>query len=308
MTDDKREGKRTPNKGKRPELPTEERERLENERDFLLRSLDDLELEHESGGIDDESYRELHDDYTARAAAAIRALRDGVDTRPEPAAPVPTKRRVAIVAGIVVFAVVAGVALAAALGARLPGQTPTGNSAAASDVATQKANQKLLRTRIAALEAKANADPNDYQTRMDLALAYEQNGDLANALKQSDAAITIDPNRPEGHTNAARILYLVSEQIKDVNEKDSYIARAKAGFDTAITVGPDYADAYYFRAVLYAFSLRDFARSQIDLQNYIVKAPNGQWATQARTLLTQVTNALTAPSTTVGPPSTTKKK
>ena len=52
---------------------------LEDERDFLMQSLDDLELERESGGIDDESYHELHDDYTARAAAMIRALRDGVD-------------------------------------------------------------------------------------------------------------------------------------------------------------------------------------------------------------------------------------
>jgi cytochrome c-type biogenesis protein CcmH/NrfG len=291
-----------------PALPDDEGADLERERDFLLRSLDDLELEHESGGIDDESYRELHDDYTARAAAAIRALRDGVDARPEPAAPVSTKRRIAIVAAIVVFAVAAGVALAAALGARLPGQTPTGNSAAASDAATQKANRKLLRTRIAALETKANADPNDYQTRLDLALAYEQNSDLANALKQSDAAITIDPNRPEAHTNAARILYILAESIKDESTRTSYIARAKTGFDTAIAVGPDYADAYYFRAIVYAYAFRDFARAQIDLQNYLVKAPNGQWATQARTLLAQVTNALTAPSTTVGPPSTTKKK
>jgi len=60
----------------------EERERLEAERDFLLRSLDDLEGERAAGGIDDESYSRLHDDYTARAAAAIRALRDGVDARP----------------------------------------------------------------------------------------------------------------------------------------------------------------------------------------------------------------------------------
>src|SRR4051812_23309363 len=97
-----------------PRLPDADRAQLEQERDFLLRSLDDLELEHESGGIDDESYSELHDDYTARAAAVIRALRDGVDNRPEPAPPVPTRRRVAVIAGVVVFALVAGVALAAA--------------------------------------------------------------------------------------------------------------------------------------------------------------------------------------------------
>ncbi len=58
------------------------REQLEAERDFLLKSLDDLEAERAAGGIDEESYQALHDDYTARAAATIRTLRDGVDARP----------------------------------------------------------------------------------------------------------------------------------------------------------------------------------------------------------------------------------
>ena len=79
-----------------------------------MRSLDDLELERENGGIDDESYAELHDDYTARAAAVIRTLRDGVDVTPAPmpAAPGHTRRRVLLIAGIAVFAVLAGVSLA----------------------------------------------------------------------------------------------------------------------------------------------------------------------------------------------------
>ena len=68
------------------ELAVSAAEELEDERDFLMRSLDDLELEHESGGIDDESYaalaRRLHrarrgDDPRAarrrrRATGAIR--------------------------------------------------------------------------------------------------------------------------------------------------------------------------------------------------------------------------------------------
>jgi tetratricopeptide (TPR) repeat protein len=286
-----------------PRLPDDERTKLEGERDFLLRSLDDLELEHASGGIDDESYAELHDDYTARAAAAIRALRDGVDNRPEPAPPVPTKRRVAVIAGVVVFAIVAGVALAAALGARLAGQTASGNSDTNTAASVTK---KQLKARLTELEAKANASPNDYQTRLDLARAYEQNNDNFNALKQSDAAIKIDPNRPEAHANAARLLYLTSENATSDSDRNDFIARAKAGFDTAIAVGPDYADSYYFRGILYAFSLRDFARSQIDLQNYLVRAPNGPWSAGARKLLAQVTEQL-SPSTTVVPPATTKK-
>ncbi len=288
-------------------LDRERRRQLEEERDFLMRSLDDLELERESGGIDDESYAELHDDYTARAAAVIRTLRDGVDVTPAPTPSPPghTRRRALLIAGIAVFAVLAGVSLAYALGARLPGETSSGNSAAAPS--TTNASQKAVLGRIKDLETKVNASPDDFDLRLQLARAYEENSDLANAIKQSDAAITIDPNRPEGHANAARLLYLASEQVVDKNTRTTLVAQALAGLTEAIRVGPDYADAYYFRAVLYA-ATDDLARSQTDLQLYLSKAPTGQWSDQARQLLAQVTTLLETPSTTVPPTVTTRKK
>jgi cytochrome c-type biogenesis protein CcmH/NrfG len=282
------------------------RRQLEEERDFLLQSLDDLEMEHDSGGIDDESYAELHDDYTARAAAVVRTLRDGVDTRPEPPrSERTTRRRLVIVAGIVVFALVVGVLLSSTLGVRLPGQTSSGNTGAAPS--TTNPSQRALAAKITDLETKVNATPDDYLLRLQLARAYEENLDFSNALKQSDAAITVDPNRPEGHANAARLLYLASEQVPAQAAQQQLISQALAGFDQAIKVGPDYADSYYFRGILYAFALKDYPRAQVDLQNYLVKAPAGAWVTQARQLLAQVTTALESPSTTV-PPSTTRPK
>jgi cytochrome c-type biogenesis protein CcmH/NrfG len=287
-------------------LDPERRRQLEDERDFLMQSLDDLELERESGGIDDESFAELHDDYTARAAAAIRTLRDGVDVTPAPSSLSPhrTRRRAALIGGIVIFAVLAGVSLAYAVGARLPGETSSGNSSAAPS--TTNASQQAVLARIKDLEAQVNATPNDYDLRLQLARAYEENSDLANAIKQSDDAITIDPNRPEGHANAARLLYLASEQVVDRNTRTQLVAQALAGLTEAIRVDPDYADAYYFRAVLYA-ATNDVARSQVDLQYYLSKAPTGSWADQARQLLAQVTTALETPSTTVPPTPTTRK-
>ena len=47
---------------------------LEEERDFFLRSLRDLEVEHNAGDIDDADYDALKDDYTVRAATVIRQL------------------------------------------------------------------------------------------------------------------------------------------------------------------------------------------------------------------------------------------
>ena len=47
---------------------------LEDERSFLLRSLADLDAEHEVGDIDERDYVSLTNDYTARAAAVLRAI------------------------------------------------------------------------------------------------------------------------------------------------------------------------------------------------------------------------------------------
>jgi len=289
-------------------LAPDRRRQLEEERDFLMASLDDLELEHESGGIDDESYAELHDDYTARAAAVIRTLRDGVDvTRaPPPRSPSRTRRRVVLVSVVLVFAIAVGTSLAYALGARLPGQTSSGNSTAAPS--TTNATQAALSKRIDDLQSEVNASPDDYDLRLELSRAYEENGDLQNALEQSDAAITIDANRPEGHANAARLIYLASESAPAQEAKNALISQALAGLNQAIMVGPDHPDSYYFRAVLYSQSLRNYQGAQSDLQQYLVKAPNGTWAETARTLLAQVTKALEPPSTTVPPTSTTRKK
>jgi cytochrome c-type biogenesis protein CcmH/NrfG len=281
---------------------TSSRDELEAERDFLLKSLDDLELEHESGGIDDESYAELHDDYTARAAATVRALRDGVDARPAPAPPLPARRRVVVIAIVVVFAIVAGVALAAALGARLPGQTATGNS----EAETSAAVRKQLKSEITQLQNQVNANVNDYDLRLRLADAYARNNDLPTAIKQWDAAIKIDPNRPEAQALLGRALYLVSEQLTDSQQQAQYVAQSVAAFNTAIAHAPDYPDSYFYRGVVRA-GIHEYADAQTDLQWYLVKAPNGQWADNARQLLAQVTQALATPSTTV-PPSTPKAK
>ena len=70
-------------------------------------------------------------------------------------------------------------------------------------------------------------------------------------------------------------------------------------------IAREYADSYFYRGVVRA-GIGQYAASQADLQRYLVKAPEGQWSNNARSLLAQVTNALETPSTTVGTPSTTK--
>jgi tetratricopeptide (TPR) repeat protein len=118
--------RRIPGAGRPARLDPDELAALEEQRDFLLGSLDDLEREHRAGDLDDDDHRTLRDDYTARAAETIRAIEAqraafaGARRRPD------GRRTAAVVTALVAFAVVAGALVASSLGARQAGDTITG--------------------------------------------------------------------------------------------------------------------------------------------------------------------------------------
>ena len=256
----------------------EDRERLEAERDFLLRSLDDLEGERAAAGIDDESYSRLHDDYTARAAAAIRALRDGVDARPV-AAPLPWRRRLLVGGAIAGFALVAAAVLAAALGARLPGEFASGNEANDAPAATAP-------DRRAALEASVEENPDDVGARVALARLLESDGDLAGALVQYDEVTARDPGNAEALAQSGRILYLTAKEVVPGSQQAiDLVNEARSRLDSAVAAGPDHADARFFRAVLLAEERFDDDQAIADAQRYLVLAADGPFAEQAREIL-----------------------
>ena len=262
---------------------------LEQERDFLLRSLDDLEDERAAGSIDDASYRALHDDYTARAAAVIRALRDGVDTRPD--APRSSWiRRSLVIGGLLIFAVAAGVTLALALGARLPGQTASGNSG-------EPRTPARTADRRARLEAAVTENPGDIGSRLLLARFLESDDDLPGALEQYDEVIRIDPTNADALAQSGRILYLTAAQASATDAAD-LVDAARSRLDRSIDLDPELADPRFFRAIVLANEFGDFTAAQADLQRYLVAAPDGTFADQARQLLADVTNALESPAST----------
>jgi tetratricopeptide (TPR) repeat protein len=179
---------------------------LEEERDFLLRSLDDLEREREAGDVDDHDYTSLRDDYTARAAAVLRAIEEHADTRAEPEVREPRPRRqwgrtLGWIAVVGVFAVVAGLLMARASGSRGAGDTATGDIS--------------LSTRQLLVDAQSAAAQKDYDKSIDLytqvlkiqpsnveALTYRawsrvNKGDAAGAQPDLDAAVEQDPTYPD---------------------------------------------------------------------------------------------------------------
>jgi tetratricopeptide (TPR) repeat protein len=130
-----------------------------DERDFLLRSLRDLEAERAAGDIEPTDYDTLRDDYTARAAAAIRGDAVRRPTR---------RRRPWIAAGVIaVLAVLAGMFVANASGQRLPNDALTGSI------------------------DSSTAD------RLVLARQYIADGKAVEALKTYDRILKDDPKHPE---------------------------------------------------------------------------------------------------------------
>ncbi len=105
---------------------------LEEERDHLLASLDDLEREHDAGDMDDEDYRVLRDDYTVRASEVLRAIEERRSLVEERRAGHSRGRTVATVVGVVALAAIAGVLVAQNSGQR-------GGGAITGAVNTQRA-------------------------------------------------------------------------------------------------------------------------------------------------------------------------
>lgn len=185
---------------------------LEEQRAFLLRSLADLEAEHDAGDLDDADYEALKDDYTARAAAVLRAV-DERKARFAEARPARSPLRLAlVVGGVVLLAVVAGLLVARASGVRDADDEITGGDSA-------------LATRDQLVECQA--------------LAAE--GEALESIQCYDAVLEAEPENVEALTYRGWVLVLAG-----------LFDEAQPYFDQAIALDPDYPDVRAFQAVSYA--------------------------------------------------------
>jgi tetratricopeptide (TPR) repeat protein len=241
----------------------DERVALETERDFLLRSLDDLDNERRAGNIDDDTYERLHADYTARAAAVLRKLRDGLDADVPAAPPRSGRRRWLPPVAIALVAVAAAVLLAQSVHDRGDGGSITGN-----DVGTQSAAQTG-----AALQKAVEQRPNDYNARIALA-RFLLNNDLRRALEQYDRAAELDPKQPEPVAYSGWINALAASSLPSGDkDRDLLVQRAFDRFDHAIEIAPKYADSFVFRGITRLRVLSDPQRAIPDFQRFLQLAP-----------------------------------
>jgi len=178
-------------------LGPEELAVLEEERDFLLRSLDDLERERAAGDVDDHDYRTLRDDYTARAAAVLRAIDAGSVPATAVERPSGRGRRIATIAGVVLVAVVAGLLVAQASGRRGGGGlTGLDVTAASARVGTCQRTERdgdpdgALTCYDEVLEAlPANVEALTFRGWLQV-----REFDIEDGLEDLDAAVQLDPS------------------------------------------------------------------------------------------------------------------
>jgi tetratricopeptide (TPR) repeat protein len=175
-----------------------------DEQAFLLRSLRDLEAERSAGDIAPEDYDTLRDDYTARAAAALRG-----ETTVTP--PRPARGRWIVGLAIGVVAVIAGLLVANSSGQRLPSDALTGS------ISTSTA-ERLSQARVYIADGKAVEALKIYDQiirddpKHPEALAYRGwlvrlAGLPENGLTYIDRAIAADPAYPDAHFFRAVILW-----------------------------------------------------------------------------------------------------
>ncbi len=185
---------------------------LEEQRRFLLRSLEDLEAERAADDLDEGDYQALKDDYTARAAAVLRAIEEGRTANGgEPTRP---RRGQRIVAGLVVVALAAtaGLSVASLSGTRQPGDTITGGI-------RQTGSERLAR-----------------------AAALVQQGQPSEALRLYDEVLAEDPENLEAL--AERGLLLVSLGFS--TERPALSQQGRASIERALAVDPEDARSLFY--------------------------------------------------------------
>ncbi len=213
---------------------------LTEERDFLLGSLRDLEAEHAAGDVDDHDYTSLKDDYTARAAATIRALDADQAGRARPAASRSMARRVVVAAVVVIFSVGAGVVVAQWSGSRGAGDSITGG---------------------------VRGD-----TRDELLAARQEGaaGQYLDAIKDYNKVLQLDPANTEALAYRGWMLRIVATSASG-QQRSQLQAEALASLQQALRTDPSDPTSLVFMAVL----LGDLGRPA-DALSELAKVPAGQ--------------------------------
>lgn len=249
---------------------------LQEERQFLLGSLRDLEREHESGEMSDRDYAALREDYTARAAKVLRAIQR-LEEAPD--------RRGPAVRG-------AGRGAPAVGSTRSRRQRVVAASVIAGMAALALASVGLLATDRSGSGGTAGG-PTGLAAMLAQAHGLEGQGKALEALKLYDAVIRQDPSNVEALAYRGWLLRLAG--LTDA---------AQESLDLAVSIDPAYPDARFFRGMLLYQDRGDPAGGAREFQAFLAAGPPPETAQPVMAILekAQAEAAARAPVNPVPPP------
>jgi len=183
---------------------------LEREREFLLRSLDDLDAEHSAGDLDSDDYAGLSDDYTRRLAEVSRSIDDRRVAFAEVDTSLNNRQRILTVLGVVVIAVLAGLLLARASGFRSPQDSVTGDIRQSSTGLLAEADT-LTRERqwpeaIDVYNQVLDVSPGNVEALTYRGWLTARLGDNEAGLLDIAEAVAVDPTYPDARVFSAIVL------------------------------------------------------------------------------------------------------
>jgi tetratricopeptide (TPR) repeat protein len=282
---------------------------MEEERDFLLRSISDLDREWAARDLAEADYRRLRDGYTARAAAVLRQLQalegagseaggtavaaeppadDPGSTAPSPSsstAPSPAGVQVAARRGrsrrarwdrgrrrrgLVVLVILCFVAGAGALVvARATHRLP---GQTASGTVTLTDDQRLAQQ---LLQARVLAS---------------QGRDL-DAIKLYDKVLAVAPRQPEALAYRGWLLRLAGASAHD----QSLLAQGRASIDASVAQDPGYPDARAFLGYILFQDARDPVGATEQFRAFLADHPQAQMVALTRDVVAQAFAAVGQP-------------
>jgi len=183
---------------------------LEQEREFLLRSLDDLDAEHAAGDLAETDHASLTDDYVRRLAEVSRAIEERRTAFAEVDNRLSSRQRWLTIIAVTVVAILAGLLLARASGFRAPNDATTGDIRRSSVGLLSEADALTREGRweeaVEVYDEVLDRAPGNAEALTYRGWITAQLGDPDTGLIDLAEAVAVDPDFPDARVFSAILL------------------------------------------------------------------------------------------------------